>query len=623
MVSLMSDHRPPHSENTQARHSSNEPQVCKIIDQAGTWFALVVGGSASAEQRRAWRSWMHADSRHMQAYTEIEKIWTVSSKEGQIGASRLLSRRRFVQLASAACTAVFATGAGSLWLQSERSLADVRTTLVPKNKKSADLVRDLALADGGVNIGWASVSLEGAISCTNNVFASGYVRVQQFENLVIKKVVSEASTWDWSRAIQAAIDMAEAHGLVCVTPPGILRITAPLQMGSNSKLYISPSTTILKDFNSLDTYTGTIKNKGDASGVSNVLIFGGGVITSNVGRVGKHLVFFDSAFITVYGVKIRNTYSDWTTKFQDCTCVLIYGNDTDVGSTQVLTDGWHFKGKSNKIVIANNRVRTGDDCIAFTQEVSVIDEGGDIEDVTVVNNSLDTAQSSLIKIHVRKGISTAVRRVSITNTNGKVGRINKGGFAFYFSDDGLTHKVSNIKVSNISGRCAGNGDYCVRIVGCRDIQIDNLEVQDSLRGIMVENSYRITLNNPKIYSLRGVGSEVSSGITLKNVDWFWIVNPLVSGTSQHGIQLGAPGKPARYGVVSGGTLFNCVSTGLRLTNASGVTVENVTSYGNKNGIVEDGGSNNNHVMFNNVVNNSATAISLVGKDSEDRGNLRF
>lgn len=60
-----------------------------------------------------------------------------------------------------------------------------------------------------------------------------------------------------------------------------------------------------------------------------------------------------------------------------------------------------------------------------------------------------------------------------------------------------------------------------------------------------------------------------------------------------------------------------------MTNANGVTVENVTSYGNKNGIVEDGGSNNNHVMFNNVKNNSATAISIRGADSEDRGNVGF
>jgi hypothetical protein len=533
---------------------------------------------------------------------------------------KLLSRRRFIKLTSAACTAVFTVGAGSFCLRSQRSFANEQQARLSKIKISAGLTRELTIADGGVNRGWASASLETAIDCNNNVFILEHIDVRQFERLIIKKVPSDTGTWDWSRAIQAGIDMAEAKGLVCVTPFGVLRITQPLQLGSNSRLYISPGTTILKDFNSIGTYAGTIKNKGDADGVSNVLVFGGGTLKSSAGRIGKHIVFFNSDFITVFDLKIRNTYSDWTTKFQNCNNVLVYGNDTDVGSTEVLTDGWHFKGKSKNIVIANNRVRTGDDCIAFTQEVPGVDESGDVEDVTVVNNYLDSSQSSLIKMHVRKGVSAAIRRVSINNVDGKVGRINEGGFAFYLTDEGLQHKISNVKISNIVGRCEENGDYCARVVGCRDIHIDSFEAHDSLRGVLIENSYRISLDNLKIHSLRGEGVDVSSGITLQNSDWFWITNPYVSGTKQHGIQLGALGKPVSHGVVSGGTLSNCFSTGLRLTNAKGVTVEYVRCYGNKNGIVEDTGSRNNLIAHNDLKDNYAISISVLGVGSVGKGN---
>lgn len=532
-----------------------------------------------------------------------------------------LSRRRFLQLAGTVAKTVFAKH--YLFLPGEKSFAEGKVSIDSNSRNIADLARSLIFADGGVNVEWASRLLGDALDCRDGLLSSGCVEVRYFKRLVIKKNPSDSKTWDWTRAIQAAIDMAEACNLVCVMEPGVLRVTAPLQVGNNSKLFISSGTTILKDFNSLNTYAGTIMNKGGSTGVSNVLIFGGGTIKSNVGRIGKHVVFFNSSFVTVCGINIRNTYSDWTTKFQNCNHVLIYGNDTDVCSDQVLTDGWHFKGRSSKIVIANNRVRTGDDCIAFTQEVPTVDEVGGIENVTVVDNQLSTAQSSLIKIHVRVGISAVIHRISIFNTSGEVGRINEGGFAFYFSDETLSNKISNIKVSNFTGRCAGNGNYCGRVVGCRDIQIDQMVMEDSLRGVLVENSNKITLDRLKITALRGVGVETSSGITLQNVESFLITNPFISGTNQHGIQLGAPGKPVRSGVVSGGVLYNCASTGVRLTNSSEVTVENVTTYGNRNGIVEDRGSNNNRIIFNDVQNNSTTAVSLAGAASEVRGNVGF
>jgi hypothetical protein len=493
----------------------------------------------------------------------------------------------------------------------------------------AALRQELATTAGGSKVGWGRTALSEAINDAGDVFNSRNVDVREFYSLIVKPNPADATTWDWSAAAQAAIDLAESMNLVAVMANRDMRLSAPLQLGNSSRLYLPAGCTLIKDFEGIDTYTGTIKNKGDATGKSGILIYGHGAIKSAVtggtygGRVGKHLVFFNCDNIRILNIRILNTYNDWTTKFQNCTNVLIDGIAIDVGSTAVLTDGIHFKGKSSNIVIANCRIKTGDDCIAFTQEVAVVDDLGDIEDVVVTNCSLDTGQSSLIKIHIRPETTTRVRRVNISNIVGKVGRINAGGFAFYFTDDGLTKRVADIKVSNITGQCVENGDYCARIVGCRDIQIDNFTAYDALRGFLIEDSQYVTINNPRIHPLRGTGGQVSSGIILQNVDWFEISNPRVSGTGQHGVQLGAASKPARYGSVTGGTLYGCTSTGLRLTNAEGVTVGDITCYGNNNGIVEDAGSDNNRIINNDVRGNTTLALSTSGAATRIDHNIGF
>ena len=526
-----------------------------------------------------------------------------------------LTRRAFIRIAGVASAGLL-TGAGRI----QQSRAETLLPLVAADDASSAFAQDLIKADQGVNLGWASRSLTRAIESETDALQSPHVEVGQFEHLIEKKAAHDRAGWNWSHAIQAAIDWSETRGLICVLPPGMLRLTQPLELGSDSRLYISPQTTLLKDFNSLGTFAGTIKNKGDSKGVSNVLVFGGGVIKSRSGRVGKHIVFFNSSLVSVVNIRIRNTYSDWTTKFQNCSRVLIYGNDTDVESTEVLTDGWHFKGQSRNIVVANNRVRTGDDCIAFTQEVPGVDESGDIEYATVVNNTLDSAQSSLIKLHVRAGISSAIRHITINGVEGKVGRIHQGGFAFYFSDEGLTQKISDIKVSNLIGRCEDNGDYCARLISCRDVQIDNFQALDAQRGVLIEDSNGVRLDNLQIHNLRGQGVDLSSGVTLQNTERFWITNPIVKRTWQHGIQLGSPGKPASQGMVMGGVLSECLSTGLRLANANGVSVEGVSCLSNKYGIVEDRGSRGNLILRNRISHNYAAPLSLRGEGSIEEEN---
>lgn len=122
-VGFMSDQLPP------------QPVVPDAINtQACSWFALIVDGSATAEERQAWQRWMQADPRHAQAYRELERLWSLSAGLARVPvaapASGSLSRRRFVQWASAASVGALALGSGVFWLEG-RSLpwGDVRTAI--------------------------------------------------------------------------------------------------------------------------------------------------------------------------------------------------------------------------------------------------------------------------------------------------------------------------------------------------------------------------------------------------------------------------------------------------------------------------------------------------------------
>lgn len=114
-----------------------------INTQACSWFALIVDGSATAEERQAWQRWMQADPQHAQAYRELERLWSLSAGLARVpvAAPRGVSRRRFVQWASAASVGALAVGSGAFWLEG-RSLpwGDVRTAIGER--------RSTRLADG-------------------------------------------------------------------------------------------------------------------------------------------------------------------------------------------------------------------------------------------------------------------------------------------------------------------------------------------------------------------------------------------------------------------------------------------------------------------------------------------
>ncbi|NER60205.1 DUF4880 domain-containing protein [Pseudomonas sp. MAFF212428] len=119
-----------------------------VTQQACAWFALIFEGSASEAQREQWRQWMQADPQHAKAYAELEDIWILSAALPAVKApapapARGVSRRRFVQLGMAACSAALATGCATLWFKGENlSFADLHTAVGE--------TRTERLADGSV-----------------------------------------------------------------------------------------------------------------------------------------------------------------------------------------------------------------------------------------------------------------------------------------------------------------------------------------------------------------------------------------------------------------------------------------------------------------------------------------
>ena len=108
-------------------------RVDAVSHQASVWFALMHGGSPTQAERDELAQWISADPQHAQAYAQLEGLWAASAMlapPSRPAASATLSRRRFVGLGVAACTAAVVTGATSLWLKGMSSpFADLHTSV--------------------------------------------------------------------------------------------------------------------------------------------------------------------------------------------------------------------------------------------------------------------------------------------------------------------------------------------------------------------------------------------------------------------------------------------------------------------------------------------------------------
>ncbi|HEY0288904.1 MAG TPA: FecR domain-containing protein [Pseudomonas sp.] len=114
-------------------HDLSAPRNDDVSHQASAWFALVNGGAPTQAEREALAKWIEADPRHAQAFAQLESLWAASAlllQPAPPAVHAQLSRRRFVGLGMAACTAAVTAGATTFWLKGVGSpFADLHTAV--------------------------------------------------------------------------------------------------------------------------------------------------------------------------------------------------------------------------------------------------------------------------------------------------------------------------------------------------------------------------------------------------------------------------------------------------------------------------------------------------------------
>jgi transmembrane sensor len=84
-----------------------------VSEEAARWFALMLDGTATADDQADFHAWLGADPRHASAYEEMERLWAGTGeipavKAGMTAARAKVTRRRFAVLAGGAVLAAAA-----------------------------------------------------------------------------------------------------------------------------------------------------------------------------------------------------------------------------------------------------------------------------------------------------------------------------------------------------------------------------------------------------------------------------------------------------------------------------------------------------------------------------------
>lgn len=245
-----------------------------ISHQASEWFALIQGGAPTQAQCDELAAWLAADPRHAQAFADLQKWWAASATllaqpSPPTIHPQVLSRRRFVGFGIAACTALLATSATTLWLKGAGSpFADLRTAVGER--------RTMQLPDG------STVELAGN-TALNLDFSASRRSVELIRGEAFFHVVPDASG-ELAITTEAGRVLAR-EGEFCLSCDGA---NAMLTVSRNSVQVITPNQqTELGEGLSLRfsaTQTGTIQR----AELDQVLAW----------RNGR-LVFFDTPLLTV------------------------------------------------------------------------------------------------------------------------------------------------------------------------------------------------------------------------------------------------------------------------------------------------------------------------------------
>ncbi|MAZ35255.1 MAG: iron dicitrate transport regulator FecR [Thalassospira sp.] len=137
---------------TGENHAANLPDT--VSEQAIYWFALLLDGSETEEDRRAFARWLDADPAHLEAFGDIERLWSGSTSLN-LSTDNKVGRRAFMTGTAAAVV----IGAGWVFAP-HHPFADIRTATGERHRFSlpgdveAELASDTVMsyvARDGVN----------------------------------------------------------------------------------------------------------------------------------------------------------------------------------------------------------------------------------------------------------------------------------------------------------------------------------------------------------------------------------------------------------------------------------------------------------------------------------------
>lgn len=107
----------------------DDPDHIRIVEEAAVWLARLRGGKPSKAEHEAFNAWLTVDSRHAEAYANLDKLWQGSinlpgMKERHLAVKRAVSRRNFGKGVIAA-----AVGIGAFRYLADHPFADYRTAV--------------------------------------------------------------------------------------------------------------------------------------------------------------------------------------------------------------------------------------------------------------------------------------------------------------------------------------------------------------------------------------------------------------------------------------------------------------------------------------------------------------
>jgi len=291
----------------------------------------------------------------------------------------------------------------------------------------------------------------------------------------------------------------------------------------------------------------------------------------------------------INNVNINNTYNSALVLY-DCENVRV----TNVRIVTRLSTGAAgiLVVDSNNIEISSGSIIAGDDALAISAE------NKNVENITVSNISLFSYRANGIRINqadssVARNETRFIRKVNISNVRveGALGTYSKGLTVLYPSASGSYFEDSvftNITIHNIRGK----------------------------DGVYLKNVKRIMFATLIVYDVDRNGIDMEDmnieDVVINNL----IVKEVAKEEAGHGINIGDITHQAKKITINSGILENATAlgaNGIRLRNAVNCTIQNTII---KNftcwGIIEFEPSDYNYIIGNDVRNNKAGGIFIVG-----------